>query len=310
MGRKVVVIGAGAVGCSYIYVLMQSGLATEIVLVDIDAKRVEGEVMDLNHGLAFSQPAAIHGGTYADCANADLIVITAGAKQKPNETRLNLVQRNAQIMGSICDEITKYTDDAVVLVVSNPVDILTHVAIKRLAWPRGRVLGSGTVLDSARFRYMLSKEYNIDPHSVHAYILGEHGDSEIAAWSISHIGGQNLRTQMTVQPGVQATHDKILKAVRESAYHIIDHKGSTYYGIGLALLRITKAILRDERSMLTVSTLLKGEFELNDICLSVPCVVGRNGIESVLSAKLADEELKALHGSAAALRKIANPSKL
>ncbi|KAJ9448410.1 L-lactate dehydrogenase [Diplonema papillatum] len=301
-GRKVVVVGAGAVGCSYIYAVMQNGLADEIILVDIDTSRVEGEVMDLNHGLAFTHNATIKGGTYADCAGADLVVVTAGAKQKPGESRLHLVEKNARIIESICDDIKKHTCDAVVLIVSNPCDILTHVAIERLQFPSGKVFGSGTVLDSARFRFMLSAHCNVDPRSVHAYILGEHGDSEIAAWSLCSIGGIPMAEYLP--NGSEAVKDKILSDVRTSAYDIIERKGSTFYGIGLSLLRISQAVLRDERSVLTVSTLLKGECGQNNVCLSVPCVVGRKGAISVLAPKLKEDEQAGLQKSADNLREI------
>lgn len=303
--RKVVVIGAGAVGTTYIYSLLHSGVADEIALIDIDKERVLGEVMDLSHGLPFISPVTIEAGDYADCQDAKLIVITAGTKQKPGESRLDLIQRNAQLVGAIADEIGRHgNDDAVVVVVTNPVDVLTYVVTKRLNRPRGRVIGSGTVLDSARFRYRLSQLCEVDVRNVHAYILGEHGDTEFAAWSMAHIGGVPLDTYCRGCRGCDFTAERarIEREVRETAYHIIDYKGATYFGIGLSLARISEAILRDEHSVLTVSALLEGEYGLSDVCLSVPRVVGHRGVESTIVAPLAPDEQTRLEQSAAAIK--------
>ena len=302
--RKVVVIGAGSVGTSYIYALLQTGLASEIALIDLDTNRVEGEVMDLSHGLPFVPPVSVKAGTYADCADAHLIVITAGAKQKSGQSRTELIQKNAEIIQSICGQIDKHHPSAVVLMVSNPVDTLTQVAQQSLSLPRGKVIGSGTVLDSARFKYLLSQHCGIDARNVHAYILGEHGDSEVPAWSMTHIAGIPIRTYCEICKvcDYPKHHEEIAEQVRKSAYHIIDYKGSTYYGIGLSLLRITGAILRNERSVLTVSTCLEGEYGLNDICLSVPCVVGEEGIERIIDARLEPQEQEQLTQSAEVLR--------
>ena len=304
--RKVVVIGAGFVGTTYVYALMHTGLAAEIVLIDLDQRRVKGEVMDLEHGLPFVPPVTIRSGDYSDCADANLIVITAGAKQIPGESRLELIQRNAEIVRSICDEIKKHGSDAVLLMVANPVDVLTQVALKQLGWPRQRVIGSGTVLDSARFRSMLSRHCGIDTRNVHAYILGEHGDSEVAAWSMTHIAGVPMKDYCILCQGCEAGkgHKDIVRRVRDSAYHIIDYKGSTYYAIGLSLTRISGAILRNEHSILTVSLLLQGEYGIDDICLSVPCVVGKSGVERIVTALLSEDEQVALEASAQTLRKI------
>ncbi|MBP7050061.1 MAG: L-lactate dehydrogenase [Phycisphaerae bacterium] len=300
---KVVVIGAGAVGTTYMYALLQTGMAEEIALIDLDANRVEGEIMDLSHGLPFLAPVRIKAGTYEDCADASLIVITAGAKQAPGQSRADLIRVNAGIVRAICTQIAQQASDAVVLMVTNPVDTLTHVALESLGWPRQRVIGSGTVLDSARFKYMLSRHCGIDPRNVHAYIIGEHGDSEVAAWSLSHIGGVGISDYCRIcgvcNSGLY--HKQIAEQVRDSAYHIIDYKGSTYYGIGLSLVRITGAVLRNENSVLTVSSLLKGEYGIHDVCLSVPCVVGEHGVVRIIDAKLAPEEQEALQRSAEAI---------
>lgn len=301
--RKVVVIGAGAVGTTYIYALLQTGMAEEIALIDVDRNRVEGEIMDLSHGLQFIPPVSIKAGEYADCADASMIVITAGAKQQSGQSRTDLIRKNARIVRSICTQIGRYPSEAVVVMVTNPVDTLTHIALECLGWPRQRVIGSGTVLDSARFKFMLSRHCGIDARNVHAYIIGEHGDSEVAAWSLSHIAGVSIDEYCRICRvcDYEQYHKKIAEQVRDSAYHIIDYKGSTYYGIGLSLVRISGAILRNENSVLTVSTLLQGEYGIHDVCLSVPCIVGENGIVRIIDAQLAPEEQEALNRSAQAI---------
>jgi len=306
--RKVVVIGAGFVGTTYIYALMHTGFAREIVLIDLDQKRVKGEIMDLEHGLAFVQPVEIRSGDYSDCADANLIAVTAGAKQISGQSRLELIQRNADIVKSICDEIKKRDSDAVLIMVANPVDVLTQVALQRLGWPRERVIGSGTILDSARFRSMLSRHCGVDTRNVHAYILGEHGDSEVAAWSMTHVAGVLMKDYCAICRGCdpKKAHEEITRRVRDSAYHIIDYKGSTYYAIGLSLTRISGAILRNEHSILTVSLLLQGEYDINNVCLSVPCVVGKKGVERIITARLSEDEQTALKASAQTLRKVLN----
>ncbi|NLZ06364.1 MAG: L-lactate dehydrogenase [Phycisphaerae bacterium] len=304
--RKVVVVGAGSVGTTYIYALLQTGLASEIALIDLDAKRVEGEIMDLSHGLPFIPPVSVKAGTYADCADAHLTVITAGAKQTPGQSRVELIQKNADIIRSICGQIRRSGPTGVILMVTNPVDTLTQLALGHLHLPRGKVIGSGTVLDSARFKYLLSQHCGIDARNVHAYILGEHGDSEVPAWSMTHIAGIPIREYCEICKvcDYPRHHEEIAREVRDSAYHIIDYKGSTFYGIGLSLLRISGAILRNEHSVLTVSTLLQGEYGLQGICLSVPCIVGEDGVERIVDARLAPEEQKGLEQSAQVLRSV------
>ncbi len=304
--RKVVVIGAGSVGATYVYALMHTALATEIVLTDIDQKRLKGEVMDLEQGMAFVQPVDIRAGDYSDCADANLIVVTAGAKQTSGQSRLELLQKNAEIVKSICDQIKKYDSRAVFVMVTNPVDALTQVALKQLGWPRQRVIGSGTVLDSARFRSMLSRHCGIDTRNVHAYILGEHGDSEVAAWSMAHLAGIPVTDYCAIchDCDSEVEHADIVNRVRDSAYHIVDYKGSTYYAIGLALTRISEAILRNEHSILTVSTSLHGEYGIDGVCLSVPCVIGKTGVERIVTARLSDDEQNALLASARTLREV------
>jgi L-lactate dehydrogenase len=303
--RKVVIIGAGAVGSTFAYALAQSGVADEIAISDMDANLAQGQVMDLAHGLPFYPNVQIRVGGPQDYQDAHVIVITAGSKQRPGESRLALLQRNAQIIESIMDEIQAQNSQAVVVLVSNPVDILTYVAQRRVKWPRGRVLGSGTVLDSARFRYLLSQHCGVDVHNVHAYILGEHGDSEFAAWSMSHIAGMHFDDycQMCSEcEDWQTEREQIEEAVRVSAYHIIDYKGATYFAVGQALVRIVRAIIRDEKSVLTVSTVLEGEFGFRGVCLGIPALIGKTGIERILDLDLPKEERIALDRSAGVIQ--------
>lgn len=303
--RKVVIVGAGAVGSTFAYALAQRGLADEIVLIDRNRELVEGQVLDLSHGMPFFPTVKIKAGGYADCADAHVVVIAAGSKQKPGESRLSLLQRNASIMEDVVDGITDAGSRAVIVVVSNPVDIMTHVALSKSGWRRGRVIGSGTVLDSARFRYLLSIHCDIDVHNVHAYILGEHGDSEFAAWSMSHIAGMSFEDYCPVCGKCddwERERADILQRVRDSAYHVIDYKGATYFAVGLALVQILGAILRNQRSVFTVSTLLEGEYGLEDVCLSVPAIVTSSGVERIVEGALTGGEKEALSRSASVLR--------
>ena len=305
-GRKVVVVGAGNVGATFCFALAQSGLADEIVLVDRNTDLAKGQALDLAHGQPFFPAVAIRAGDAADYADAGVVVVTAGAAQKPGETRLQLLQKNAAITSSIVGDIVAQQSQGVILVVSNPVDVLTHVALKRSGWERGRVIGSGTVLDSARFRYLLGEHCGVDVHNVHAYMLGEHGDSEFAAWSMTHVAGLPMSAYCPLCRRCEdweAEKRKIAQRVRDSAYHIIDYKGSTYFGVGMALVRIVGAILRGESSVLTVSVRLDGEFGLRDVCLSVPCVVGRRGVSRILETQLTEPERQALNASADVLKR-------
>ncbi len=305
VSRKVVIVGAGDVGASFAYALLQSGTAESIVLVDVRHELAEGQALDLAHGLPFVPATVVRAGSPEEYADASVIVITAGAKQKPGESRLNLVKRNAHIVEQIVDEIMSRNSLAVVIVATNPVDALTYVALKRTGWKANRILGSGTMLDSARFKHMLSAHCGVDVRNVHAYILGEHGDSEVPAWSMTHLAGMPMDDYC---PACHKCDDwerernRIVNEVRDSAYHIIDAKGSTCYAIGLALVRIVGAILRNEHSVLTVSVLVNGEYGLKDVCLSVPCVVSQAGAERILEGKLTEEEITALHASASVIR--------
>lgn len=303
--RKVVVVGAGAVGATYCYSLAQSGLADEIVLIDRNEDLVKGQVLDLVHGQPFFPAVIIRSGTDNDYADANLVVITAGSAQQPGETRLQLLQKNAGIVGGIAESVAAKGCKGVMLIVTNPVDVLTYIAHKRSGWERGRVIGSGTVLDSARFRHLLAKHCGIDVHNIHAYFLGEHGDSEFAAWSMTHVAGINIDEYCPVCGKCddwKATRGQIEKEVRESAYQIINFKGATNFAVGLALVKITETILRKQNSVLTVSAVFKGEFGLNDVCLSIPCVVSENGINRILGGPLPEGELVSLRNSAAIIR--------
>jgi L-lactate dehydrogenase len=302
--RKVVIIGAGAVGSTHCYALAQSGLADEIVIMDKNEDLARGQVLDLVHGQPFFPTVSIKVGSPSDFADANVIVITAGAAQKPGETRLQLLQKNAAIIKSIMGDIIAQNSAGVVLIVSNPVDVLTYIALKYSGWEKGRIFGSGTVLDSARFRYLLSSHCGVDVHNVHAYMLGEHGDSEFAAWSMTNIAGMPIEEYCPVCMRCAnwiTERQQIEQAVRDSAYHIIGYKGATYFAVGLALVRIVGAILRGQNSVLTVSTLLNGEFGIRDVCLSVPSIVSNNGVSKIIESNLNDQELTSLSASATIL---------
>jgi L-lactate dehydrogenase len=305
--RKVVIVGAGAVGSTFAYALAQSGLADEIVLRDANHELAIGQVLDLAHGQAFFPSVQIREAQAADYADARLIVITAGAKQRSGEARLELLQRNAKIIYDIIDDIVRQESTAVVVIVSNPVDILTYVAHERSGWRRGRIIGSGTVLDSARFRHLLSQHCGVDVHNVHAYMMGEHGDSEFAAWSMTNVAGmpveQFCRLCLKCDDW-RAARRKIANEVKHSAYHIIEYKGATWFAVGLALTQIAAPILRNQHGVLTVSSVLEGEYGLNGVSLGVPCIVSREGVEQVLQVNLSPDEQSALKKSAGVLRDI------
>ena len=304
-GRKVVVVGAGDVGSTFAYALAQSGLADRIALIDKNEDLARGQILDLEHGKPFFPTVSIEVGDAADYADAQVVVLTAGAAQRPGQTRLELLRTNAAIIESIVDDIVAQDSPAVVLVVSNPVDVLTHVALRRSDRRRGRVIGSGTVLDSARFRQMLSMHCGIDVHNVHGYMLGEHGDSEFAAWSMTNLAGMpidDLCPTCGRCENWRAERRRIEQEVRDSAYHVINYKGATYFAIGLALVRIVGAVLRGQNSVLTVSTLLDGEFGLEGVCFSVPCIVSENGVERIMENGLPDGERAALETSAKVLK--------
>lgn len=303
---KIVIIGAGAVGSTFAYALMIRGLASEIVLIDTNRNLAEGQAEDLSHGLPYVRPAHVYAGDYSDCKDADVVVITAGAAQKPGETRLELTRRNVDVFRSIVPSITQYTRDAILIVVSNPVDVLTYATVKFSGLMPNRIIGSGTTLDSSRFRFLLSEHCGVDPRNVHAYILGEHGDSEIAAWSLAHIGGVGIseycRQCHKNCPGIP--REEIFEKVRTAAYHLIEKKGATWHAIGLATLAIIEAIVRDQNSIMTVSSLMDDYLGISDVCFSVPTKLGRNGVIDKVELPLSDDELAGLRKSADTLKSV------
>lgn len=305
--RKVAIIGCGMVGATTAYILMQEGLFSEMVLVDVNRERAEGEAMDINHGMTFASPMDIYAGDYDDIMDAAIIVVTAGAGQKPGETRLDLVKKNAGILGTIIPEIAKRKYEGILLIVANPVDILTHVAQKMSGLPRNRVFGSGTVLDTARLKFLLGRHLNVDNRNIEAYIIGEHGDSEIPVWSSANVGGVPIHDfcEMRGFYNHEKAMEEIANGVKNSAYEIIRKKKATYYGIAMGVQRICEAIVRDEKSILPVSIYLDGEFGLEGATLSLPSIVGKNGIEKIVPISLSAEEQKALAHSAEVLKETA-----
>lgn len=298
--RKVVIVGCGFVGSASAFALMQSGMFSEMVLIDVDKNRAEGEAMDIGHGISFAQQMKIYAGTYEDIKDAAIIIITAGAAQKPDETRIDLIDKNAKIMKSIVDNIKEQDYKGTLLIVSNPVDILTFIALKESGFPSNRVIGSGTVLDSGRFRYVMGEHLSVDTRSVHAFIVGEHGDSELVAWSNARVGGMSVEDFCELRGYYNHTEYmcKIFENVKNSAYDIIEKKQATYYGIAMAVKRICQTIVRDEKSILPVSVLVQGQYGIEDVVLSLPAIVGKNGIEKIVPIELNENELKKLKESA------------
>ena len=304
--RKVGIVGCGFVGSSSAFALMQSGLFNEMVLIDAVPEKAEGEALDISHGVPFASPMKIYAGTYDDVKDAGVIVVTAGAAQKPGETRLDLVHKNVGIFRSIIPEIAKRGFDGILLIVANPVDILTYAALQMSGLPKERVIGSGTVLDSARLRSKLGEHLSVDSRSVHAFIVGEHGDSEFAAWSSANISGVPLSDfcEMRGHYHHEQSQENILESVKNRAYEIISKKHATYYGIAMSVKRICEAIVHDEKSILPVSVLMEGEYGLNDVCLSMPAIVGADGFEQHVPIPLSKEEQEELTKSAKALREV------
>ncbi|MFC1699940.1 L-lactate dehydrogenase [Candidatus Omnitrophota bacterium] len=302
---KVAIVGAGNVGSTFAFSLMSSGVAREIVLVDRNETRAKGECMDLNHGASFVSPVNIYAAGYQACNGADIVVITLGAKQKPGQTRLDLIQTNTEIFKEIIPKIVSAAPNAILLVVSNPMDVLTYLTLKISGFSSSRVLGSGTVLDSSRFRYLLSTHCQVDPRNVHAYIIGEHGDTELPVWSHASIGGMILAKYCAIcnnKCDHEKTLNNIFEEVKNAAYKIIKAKGATYYAIGLALVRIVQAVLRDENSVLPVSTLIEDYYGISDVCLSIPSIVNKNGVGQFLKLELSAKEQQQLKHSAQVLK--------
>ena len=304
--RKAAVVGCGFVGASIAFTLMQRGLFSELVLIDANRAKAEGEAMDLSHGLPYTAPMDIYAGDYDDAADCGLIIVTAGANQKPGETRLDLIGKNVAILKSIIPEIRRRNFEGILLIVSNPVDVLTYAAWHMSGLPANRVFGSGTVLDTARLKQLLGEHLRVDSRNVHAVIIGEHGDSELAVWSGANVSGIDLNDfcELRGHYDHRASMQRIYENVRDSAYQIIERKGATYYGIAMAVGRIAESIVLDQESVLPVSVVLEGQYGLDSLCLSIPSVVGKNGLESILEIPLSPEEDEALHASARQLKEV------
>lgn len=302
--QKCAIIGCGNVGATCAYTLMHSGILSEIVLIDANTKKAEGEAMDLNHALPFLAPMKIYAGRYEDLYDCGIIIIAAGAGQAPGETRLDLLKKNKVILSSIVNGIRPVNTDAILLLVSNPVDILTYITLDLSGFDPRRVIGSGTVLDTARLKFLVGERLGVDSRNVHTFIIGEHGDSELPVWSSANISGIDLHSFCRINevPDYQKELDKMFEEVRTSAYKIIESKGATYYAIAETVLRIVDSIVRDQNSILSVSTLVEGHYGLSDICLGVPSVIGACGVKSVLDIPLSSDEYAALHASAKALK--------
>ncbi|HXY13737.1 MAG TPA: L-lactate dehydrogenase [Terriglobales bacterium] len=301
---RVAIVGLGNVGATFAYALLLSGLAAEIVLIDANRAKAEGEAMDLNHAVPFTHPTNVWAGDYSDCAGAVVTVLAAGAPQTPGETRLHLINKNAAIWRSIVPEVARHNPHGILLIATNPVDVLTYATLKLSALPPQSVIGSGTILDTARFRYLLSQHFGVDARSVHAYIIGEHGDSEVPVWSSANIAGMRLREFHKMQ-GMHydaPVVDKIFAQTRDAAYHIIERKGATYYAVAAGLMRITQAILRNQRTVLSVSSLITDYYGIDDVCFSLPTVIDRGGVEQVLRLELDSQELGNLRRSAEILK--------
>lgn len=304
--RKVAVIGCGFVGSSIAFSLIQRGLFSEMVLIDANQDKAEGEAMDLSHGLPYTATMDIHVGNYDDIADCALVIVTAGANQKPGETRIDLIDKNVAILKHIVPEISKRNYEGILMIVSNPVDVLTYAAYKISGFPAHRVIGSGTVLDTARLKNLLGEHLDVDSRNVHAVIIGEHGDSELAVWSGANVSGIPLHhfCELRGHFDHKGSMQRLYEGVRDSAYEIIARKGATYYGIAMAVGRIAEGIVRDEHAVLPISVVLDGEYGLDGLCLSIPSIVGKDGVHKVLEIPLDESEYAALHASADRLREV------
>jgi L-lactate dehydrogenase len=304
--RKISIIGAGNVGATFAYALMLSGLCSEIVLIDHNPLKAEGEVMDLNHAVPLAHPTRIQVGDYRDCAGSAITVVTAGTAQRQGESRLDLVKRNSTIIQDIIPQIVKNNPDGILLITTNPVDILSHISLKLSGLPDHQVIGSGTILDTARFRHLLGQHFNLDARSVHAYIIGEHGDSEVPVWSLANIAGMPIE-KYCLANGCdcnEAARKEIYMQTRNAAYQIIERKGATYYAIASGLVRIVESILRDQNTILSVSTYIKGLYDIKDVFLSLPCVINRKGIDRIIQLPLCRSEMTSLRRSANTIKDV------
>ncbi|WP_128895894.1 L-lactate dehydrogenase [Longirhabdus pacifica] len=301
--KKIVVVGVGSVGSTTAYTLLLRQRMTELVLIDYNKDKAYGDALDMNHGLPFVGQTNVYAGDYSDCVDADIIIIAAGAAQKPGETRIDLLKKNVEIFDGIISSITKYNKTGIILVATNPVDILSYYSWKKSGFPVNRVIGSGTLLDSARLRYLISEKINVDPRSVHAHIVGEHGDSETPIWSLANYAGVTLSL-------TDEQKEEIVEETRRAAYKIIDAKGATYYAIALALDRIVTAILRNESSILTVSTLVKDYHGISDVYIGVPSIVDASGVREVVQVPMTEQEEELFRSSAYKLQEEIEKAKI
>lgn len=289
--NKIILVGNGDVGSSYSFALVSQGLGNEIGIIDLDKKKVAGDVLDLQHGLAYVGPKSVYQATYKDCSNADIVVITAGAAQKPNETRLDLIKKNAFIIKEIVQQVLASGFKGIFLIATNPVDVLTHYVKEITGFPSNKVIGSGTSLDTARLRNAIGDKIGVDPRDVQVYVLGEHGDTQFPVWSHAYIGGLDLKEWIQAHPELTRRDlDVIATDVKNAAYDIIDAKGSTHYGIAISLARITRAILYDENAVLPVSVHLNGEYGFQDVCVGSTAIINKDGVKEVIEIPLDDQE--------------------
>ena len=301
--NKIILIGNGDVGSSYSFALVSQGLGNEVGIIDLDRKKVAGDVMDLQHGLAFVGPKSVYEATYQDCSDADLVVITAGAAQKPNETRLDLIKKNTLIIKDIVKQVMASGFHGIFLMATNPVDVLTHYVKEITGFPSNKVIGSGTSLDTARLRNAIGDKIGVDPRDVQVYVLGEHGDTQFPVWSHAYIGGLDLKEWIQAHPELTRRDlDVIATDVKNAAYDIIDAKGSTHYGIAISLARITRAILYDEQAVLPVSVHLNGEYGSQDVCVGSTAIINKDGIKEVIEIPLDEQEMSLMKHSIMAIK--------
>jgi L-lactate dehydrogenase len=305
---KIAIIGAGSVGTTFAYSILIRGLASEIVIIDINKERAEGEAMDLNHGMPFAYPTKVWAGDYPDCKDADIVVIAVDKGQKIEQSRLELAEGNFQIMKQIIPSITRYNKDCILLVVTNPLDVMTYAALKLSGFPKNKVIGSGTILDTSRLRYLLGEYLQVDPRNVHAYIIGEHGDSEVPVWSLANVAGIRLRDYCPLcnVPYDLDDFNKLFLKVRDAGYEIVKRKGRTFYAVALGMTKIVEGILRNENAVLTVSCFLEDYHGVSDICLSVPVVLNRNGVKETIRLPLDKNEIADFQKSATIIKNVAH----
>ncbi|MBQ3885130.1 MAG: L-lactate dehydrogenase [Ruminococcus sp.] len=303
-GTKITILGAGNVGATIAYTFAVAGTCSDVVLVDINKAKAKGEAMDIRHGVSFGHNVEITDGTYEDAKDSDIVVVTLGLARKPGQTRLDLAQANVNIIKEVMPQVAKYAPDAIYVVVSNPVDILTYTILKCTDLTPNQVIGSGTALDTSRLRSSIADHVGLSPNSIHAYVLGEHGDSSFIPWSITNIAGIPMEEYCEDQEHADLDEDEIIEEVRKAGAEVIKRKGATFYAIAMSVNKICDSILRDANNIITVSTLMDGRYGISDVCLSLPAVLGSNGIEREVSPKLTDEEVAKLQNSAKALRSV------